>query len=163
MYSRAGSTPPISSTIRSERSRMSSKSPRERVKMPDNSGRRPVENSIASARSSSKEWKALPTVPWPSSPTLNEVTSRQVLVGLAAHDDARLAVAAEDHRRARDRVVVVGHRVAVGAGRRDHQDVPHLRVVDPRVADQDVARLAVHAGHGDDLLAPDAVGDVCLV
>ena len=42
----------------------------------------------------------------------------QVLVGLAPHDDPRVAVAAEDHRRARHAVVVVGQRVAVGAGRR---------------------------------------------
>src|SRR3954468_10730963 len=130
--------PPINSTTRSERSRMSSNSPRERVKTPDNSGRMPVENSIESARSSSSVWNALPTVPWPRSPTLNDVTSRQVLIGLAAHDNARLAVTAEDHRRARNRVVVVGHRVAVGTSRRDHQDVAHLRVVERNVADQDV-------------------------
>src|SRR3954469_6763968 len=104
---------------------MSSKSPRERVKTPDSSGRKPVENSIESARSSSSVWNALPTVPWPRSPTLNDVTSRQVLVGLAPHDHARIAVAAEDDRRARDRVVVVRHRVAVRAGRRNDEDVAH--------------------------------------
>src|SRR4051812_29502060 len=153
MYSRAGSTPPISSTIRSLRSRMSSKSPRERVKTPDSSGFIPVENSIESARSSSSEWNALPTVPWPSSPTLNEVTCGQVLVGLAAHDGARLAVAAEDHGRARDRVVVVGHRVPVRARRRNDQDVADLRIVQRDVADQDVARLAVHARDRHDLAA----------
>src|SRR3954447_11500761 len=122
---------------------MSSKSPRDRVKTPDNSGRIPVENSIESARSSSSVWNELPTVPWPRSPTLKVVTSRQVLVGLAAHDSAGLTVLTEDHGRPWDGVVVVRHRVAVGAGRRDHQDVADLRVVQRRVADQDVARLAV--------------------
>src|SRR3954451_4912590 len=149
--------PPINSTIRSERSRMSSKSPLERVKTPDNSGRMPVENSIESARSSSSVWNALPTVPWPRSPTLKLVTSSQVLVGLAAHDRARVAVAAEDHRRPRNRVVVVGHRVTVGARGRDHDDVAHLRIVERHVLDQDVARLAVHAGDRDDLVAAEPV------
>src|SRR3954453_14761745 len=134
--------PPINSTMRSLRSRMSSNSPRDRVKTPDSSGRMPVENSTESARSSSSVWNALPTVPWPSSPTLKVVTSRQVLVGLAAHHRARLPVATEDHGRARDGVVVVGHRVPIGAGRGDHEDVADLRVVELRVADQDVARLA---------------------
>src|SRR3954470_2654384 len=152
MYSRAGSTPPISSTTRSERSRMSSKSPRDRVKTPDNSGRRPVENSIESARSSSSVWNELPTVPWPRSPTLKVVTRSQVLVRLAADDGPRLAVLAEDHRRARDGVVVVGHRVAVSTGGRDHQDVAYLRIVERRVADQDVVGIAVHSCHGDALL-----------
>ena len=49
---------------------------------------------------------------------------------LAAHDHARVAVAAEDHRRARHAVVVVGHRVAVGAGRRRHDHVAGARVVE---------------------------------
>src|SRR3954465_14398104 len=124
---------------------MSSKSPRERVNTPDNSGRMPVENSIESARSSSSVWNALPTVPWPRSPTLKLVTGGQVLVGLAAHDGARVAIAAEDHRRSRNRVVVVGHRVAVGAGCGDDQDVADLGIVQRHVSDQDVARLAVHA------------------
>src|SRR6476620_3889160 len=136
MYSRAGSTPPISSTTRSLRSRMSLKSPRERVKTPDNSGRIPVENSIESARSSSRVWNALPAVPWPRSPTLNVVTGRQVLVGLAPHDRARIPVAAEDHRRPRDRVVVVRHRVAVGTGGRDDEDVADRRIVERHVLDQ---------------------------
>ena len=47
-----------------------------------------------------------------------DIAAHQVVVGLAAHDQARIAVLAEDHRRARHAVVVVGHRVAVGAGRR---------------------------------------------
>src|SRR3954469_5536719 len=131
--------PPISSTTRSERSRMSSKSPRERVKTPDSSGRMPVENSIESARSSSRLWNALPTVPWPRSPTLNVVTSSQVLVGLAAHDRAGLTVRAEDDRWPRDGVVVVGHRVAIGTGRGNDEDVAHLRIVQRHVLDQDVA------------------------
>src|SRR2546423_10852985 len=95
---------------------MSSKSPREVVRTPEISGRVPTDASIAGARSSSSSWKADPTVPRPSSPTL-KVTERQVLEGLPAHHLARLAAGAEDHGRARDAVVVVGHRVAVGAGR----------------------------------------------
>src|SRR2546421_546434 len=126
----------MSSTTRSLRSTMSSRSPRERVSTPDISGRVPTDPSIAGARSSSSSWKADPTVPWPSSPTLN-VTEREVLVGLAAHDLAGLAAGAEDHGRARYAVVVVGHRVAVGAGGRHHQHVARARVVEHHVADED--------------------------
>ncbi len=70
-YSRAGSIPPITSTIRSELSRISSKLPRERVSTPPRTGRRPLKRSISPARSSSSVAKAPPTVPWPSSPTVN--------------------------------------------------------------------------------------------
>ena len=69
-YSRAGSSPPISSTIMSDSARISSKSPRERVSTPLTCGRSPVIGTIASARSSSSAAKAPPTVPWPSRPTL---------------------------------------------------------------------------------------------
>ena len=51
------------------------------------------------------------------------VPVEEVVVGLAAHDDAGVAVRAEDDRRARLAVVVVGHRVAVAAGRRRDDDV----------------------------------------
>src|SRR5215207_5752967 len=142
--SRAGSTPPITSTIRSEAARISSKSPRERVSTPASSGRSPVTGTIASARSSSSRANADPTVPWPSSPTLN-VSGTQVLVGLAPHYAARVAARAEDHRRARHAVVVVGHRVSVGAGDRGHDDVAGPGVGQVRVLDQDVAGLAVLA------------------
>src|SRR3954447_880101 len=145
MYSRAGSTPPISSTIRSLPARISSKSPRERVSTPEISGRMPVAASIEGARSSSSSWKALPTVPWPSRPTLN-VTERQVVVCLAADDLASVAVAAEDHGRPGNAVVVVGHRVAVGTGGGDHQHIARMRVIEVHVAHQDVAGLAVLAG-----------------
>ena len=57
-YSRAGSMPPISSTIRSEPSSTSSKLPRERVRMPLISGRAPVMCAIASARSASSSANA---------------------------------------------------------------------------------------------------------
>ena len=63
--------------------------------------------------------KAEPTVPKPSSPTpkrsdMLDVPRQQVLVGLAAHDDAR---SPPDHhdRRPRHAVVGVRHREAVGA------------------------------------------------
>src|SRR3954466_1105494 len=134
MYSRAGSmptitskitsdTPRMSSAIRAERSRMSSNSPRDRVRTPLISGRCPVVASIAPARASRSPWNAAPTVPWPSSPTLNDVTEREVLVALAAHDGPRVPILAEDHGRPRDAVVVVGHRVAVSAGSGHHQQV----------------------------------------
>ena len=62
-YSRAGSMPPISSTIASEESRISSNDPRERVSTPAISGRRPAAAAIASARSASSAANADPTVP----------------------------------------------------------------------------------------------------
>src|SRR5215204_2824371 len=149
--------PPITSTTRSERSRMSSNSPRLRVRTPLISGRWPVVAAIASARASSSSWNAAPTVPWPSRPTLKDVTEREVLVALAAHDGPRVPVLAEDHGRPRDAVVVVGHRVAVGAGRRHHQQVAGLRVVQLDVALQHVARFAVLAGDRADRAAAEAV------
>src|SRR4051794_20473337 len=119
--------PPISSTIRSASARIASKSPRERVRTPVTSGLKPVMWAIASARSASSASNAAPTVPWPSSPTLY-VSGIQVLVGLAADDDPRIALRAEHDRRARDAVVVVGHGVDVGAGdgRRQHVAGPRL-------------------------------------
>src|SRR5919107_741535 len=105
----------MSSTTRSEPARISSKSPRERVSTPASSGRSPVTGTIASARSRSSVANAEPTVPWPSRPTLN-VSGTQILVALAADDDPRRPVAAEQHGRAADAVVVGGHRVAVGPG-----------------------------------------------
>src|SRR6478672_4237700 len=117
--------PPMTSTMRSDVARMSSKSPRERVSTPLTSGRIPVANSTWSARSRSSSTNAAPTVPWPSRPTL-KVSGKEVLVGLAPHDHPRLAVAAEDHRRAQDAVVVVGHREAVGARRGRDDDVADL-------------------------------------
>src|SRR5947208_13449076 len=107
---------------------MSSKLPRERVSTPEISGRAPVAASIAPARSSSSSWNAAPTVPWPSSPTLN-VTERQVVVGLAPDHLAGVAPRAEDHRRSRDAVVVVRHRVAVRAGGGDHEHVAGTGIV----------------------------------
>src|SRR5688500_15621154 len=147
MYSRAGSVPPITSTIRSLFSRISSKSPWLRVSTPAISGRSPVAASIESARPSRSSWNAPPTVPRPRSPTLKDVTRGQIVEGLAAHDDARVAVPAEDHRRAAQRVVVVRHRMAVRPGRGNHEHVAGLRIVEHDVAHEDVARLAVHPRH----------------
>src|SRR3954469_9332739 len=107
--------PPINSTIRSEPASSASKSPRERVSTPLICGRRPVMCSTASARSESSCSKAAPTVPCPSTPTLY-VSWMEALEGLAAHDQACAAVGAEDDGRPGDAVVVVGHRVHVGAG-----------------------------------------------
>src|SRR3954464_5390468 len=134
--------PPISSTTRSLPWRMPAKSPRERVSTPVSSGLRPVTAATASARSASSASNAAPTVPWPSSPTLN-VSGIEVLEGLAAHDLASAAARAEDDRRARHAVVVVGHGVYVGAGHRRHEDVAGARVVERGLADQHVAGLAV--------------------
>src|SRR5689334_18179334 len=139
--------PPISSTIRSELARISSKSPRERVSTPAICGLKPVMWAIASARSASSVSNAAPTVPWPSRPTLY-VSGIQVLVGLAADDEPRLAVGAEHDGRARDAVVVVGHRVHVGAGDGRGEHVTRPRVRERRLADQHVAGLAVLADDG---------------
>src|SRR6478735_114437 len=146
-YSRAGSMPPISSTTRSLLARISSKSPRLRVSTPLTSGVRPVTCAICPARSASSVSNAAPTVPWPRRPTLY-VSGMQVLEGLAAHDQARAAVGAEDDGRPRHAVVVVRHRVHVGAGDRGDERVSRPGVVEVGFADQDVARLAVLAHHG---------------
>src|SRR4051812_38615477 len=147
-YSSAGSVPPISSTMTSEEERICSKSPSERFRTPVRSGRRPVAAATASARSASSSANALPTVPRPSRPirTGSLIPCGQVLVGLAPDDDARVASAAEDHRRPRDGVVIVRHRVTVGPRRRRDEDVADGRRGEARVANEDVARLAVHAG-----------------
>src|SRR5690606_32050277 len=65
--------------------------------------------------------------------------------GLTADDDARVAVLAEDHRWAWGAVVVVGHRVSVGAGDRRDEDVADARVGERDVAYEQVAGLAVLA------------------
>src|SRR4051812_8725009 len=137
----------MTSTMRSERSRMSANSPRLRVSTPVSTGRRPVSAAISSARSSSSVANAPPTVPWPSRPTPNasDIAHREVVVGLAAHDEARVAVAHEHDRGARHAVVRVRHREAVGAGRGRDDHVAGPRVVQLRVVDEDVARLAVLA------------------
>src|SRR3954467_4081478 len=168
MYSRAGSMPPISSTTRWLRSTMSSKSPRLRVSTPTTSGRIPVVAWMESARCSISSCSAEPTVPRPSRPTQNGppgsgVTGREVVVGLAAYHDASVAARAEDHRRPRDAVVVVRHRVTVGPGGRRDQDVARARVVQQHVLDEDVARLAVLARDRAQRRAAEAIGDLGLV
>src|SRR5918992_5658034 len=162
MYSRAGSMPPISSTTRSLRPTRSSKSPSVRVSTPAISGRIPVACSIAGARSSSSSWNADPTVPRPSRPTLN-VTSRQVVEGLAADHHPGIAAGAEDDGWAGQRVVVARHGVAVRAGGGDHQHVTRAGVREHHVADQDVARLAVLPGDGAEGVAAEAIRHLRLV
>src|SRR5690242_12584951 len=137
--------PPISSTTRSLSWRISSKSPRERVSTPEISGRSPVVAATAPARSPSSASNAAPTVPWPSRPTLNDVSAMQLLVGLATDDGARRAVLAEDHRRPRLSVVGVRHRVAVRAGGGRDEHVAGPRVREAGVAHEHVAGLAVLA------------------
>src|SRR5829696_5917497 len=162
-YWRAGSRPPISSTMRSEASRISRKSPRERVSTPEISGRSPVTRSTSPARSTTRPANAAPTVPWPSRPTLKEVTGQQVVVALAPHDGAPPPTGGEDDGRARDPVVVVGHRVAVGARARDGDEVAGPRVVEGDVSDDHVARLAVLADQATGRVAAEAPDHLGLV
>src|SRR5258706_15308716 len=139
----------MTSTIRSEPARISSKSPRLRVSTPLISGRIPVSACTWDARSASNWANAPPTVPCPSRPMRNgsaDIAGEQVLVGLAAHHDARAAVAHEHDRRARDAVVGVVHRETVRAGRRRDDDVAGPRVGQLDVISDDVAGLAVLAG-----------------
>src|SRR5215217_8830854 len=127
----------MTSTTRSASRRTSSKSPRLRVRTPVIRGRRPVMASTCPARCARSWAKADPTVPWPRRPTRNapapasaaigDVAGEEVVVGLAAHDDAGVAVLDEDDGRAAGAVVVVGHREPVGAGRRRHDDVAYPR------------------------------------
>src|SRR4051795_11025622 len=126
--------PPMSSTSMSLPARISSKSPRERVSTPLISGRKPVMWAIASARCARSVSNAAPTVPCPSRPTLY-VSGIQVLVGLAADDEPRVALRAEHDGGARDAVVVVGHGVHVGARDRGGEHVARLGVGQRRLAD----------------------------
>ena len=131
---RAGSIPPISSTIRSEPASSSAKlGPLERRITPETTGVSPVIRSTRGVCSDSSVTNEPPTVPAPEHPdpeltwfraalpvprhggrgrrrlSGSDIPSGQVLVGLAAHDDARVTARGEDHRRARHAVVVVGH------------------------------------------------------
>ena len=147
-----GSRPPMTSTIRSERSRMSSNSPRLRVSTPLSSGRRPViarDLVGALARAAARR---------PSRPCRGRAgrcgsgagrqTSRadEVVEVSRRTTSARVAVARRRRPAARgDAVVGVGHRVAVGAGGRRDDHVARARVGEVDVAHDDVARLAVLA------------------
>src|SRR4051794_21506425 len=159
----------MSYTFWSLRSMFWSKSPRWRVRTPEISGRRPTCAEMASARSASSSAKAEPTVPWPSSPTLkvSATTSRvplgQIVVGFAPNDDAGVAAGAEDHRRAREGVVVVGHGVAGGAGRGSDQHVAGSGPIETGLAHEDVTGLAMHSGDGARIGAAEPVGDLRLV
>src|SRR5919199_3256757 len=163
----------MSSTTRSERARMSSKSPRLRVSTPVSCGRRPVTAATSSARSASSAANAEPTGPWPSRPTRNgvaavargagpppasDIAGGEVGVRLAAHGEPGVAVADEHDGGARDAVVGVGHRVPVGAGGRGDDHVARARVVELDVADDDVARLAVLADQVAARAAAEAPG-----
>src|SRR3954471_17349004 len=155
----------MTSTTRSERSRMSSKAPRLRVSTPLSSGRRPVTAATSSARSASSAANADPTVPCPRSPTRkgSDIAHGHVVVGLAAHHEARVAARDEDDRRARDAVVRVRHRVPVRAGRRRDDHVARARVVEVGVVDEDVAGLAVLADEVAARAAARAPDDLRLV
>src|SRR6516164_7221663 len=192
-YSRAGSMPPISSTSRSASARISSKLPRLRVRTPLITGRTPLKRSISAARSCRRSKNADPTVPKPSRPTLKrspepapaarglaaggelvaevlacdfaseDIAGGQVLEALTPHHNASVAVAAEDHRRPGQPVVVAGHRIPVGAGRRRHDHIARPGVVEQRFAHDHVARLAVLADQNVLAGAAEAVGHVRLI
>src|SRR3954468_17656300 len=74
--------------------------------------------------------------------------TEQVLDGLAAADQACLAVRDEDRSGAGDRVVVRAHPERVGAGCRHGEQVAAARLGQRDAVDQDVARFAVLAAHG---------------
>src|SRR3954469_2665860 len=139
--------PPSTSTMRSLSPRMPSKSPCERVRTPVIRGFWPVACSTCAARPGSSSANAPPTVPWPRSPMRkSDIAREQVVVGLAAHNGAGVAARAEDDGRPRHAVVVVRHRVGVGAGGGRDEEVAGARVLEVRLPDEDVAGLAVLAG-----------------
>src|SRR3954468_5721290 len=78
-----------------------------------------------------------------------QVAGEQVRPGLAADHRPRCAIGDEDHRDAAVSVVVVGHREAVGAGRRHGEQVADARRVQLHAVDEHVAALAVAPDHGD--------------
>src|SRR5690606_10953004 len=130
----------------------------------------PCRAAISVDRSLTSDTRAAPTLPQPSSPMRTgpelmgpngtgplphpstpfptaaglQVEAEEVLVGLAADDEAGVAVVDEHDRRAEDLVVVRAHRVAVGAGDRGGEQVADGEVVgDVALAHQHVARLTV--------------------
>src|SRR6202035_835554 len=153
--SRAGSMPPINSTTTSASARISSKLPRVRVSTPPITGRRPLKRSISPALSSSSSANAEPTVPKPSRPTLkgsDGIARGQVLEALAPHHNARVTLLAEDHGRPGQAVVVAGHGIPVGPGRRRDDHVAGPGILERGLGDDHVAGLAVltreHAAGG---------------
>src|SRR3954453_1915140 len=140
--------PPIASTIRSPPPGIASKSPCERVRPPVIRGLWPVACSTCAARPGSSSANAPPTVPWPRGPMRkSDIAREQVVVGLAACDGAGVAARAEDDGRPRHAVVVVRHRVGVGAGGGRDEQVAGLRVVEVGLPHEHVAGLAVLAGY----------------
>src|SRR6185436_19147273 len=74
----------------------------------------------------------------------------------------RVAVAGEHHRNPPGAVVLVGHRVAVGAGDRHRQQIADHRLAQRDTVDQDVTRFAVPPDHTDRLTSADPVDDAGL-
>src|SRR5207253_10169908 len=70
----------------------------------------------------------------------------QVLIPLTPYDLTGLAAAAEDDRWPRDTVVVVGERIAIGAGRRRDENVAGSGLGQGDVTNEHVAGLTVLAG-----------------
>src|SRR3954471_22958221 len=139
--------PPMTSMTRSASARTPSKSPRERVRTPVIRGRIPVACSTWSARAGRSSANAPPTVPWPSRPIRkSDIAPQRVGVGPAPHDGAGVAARAEDPGRPRHAVVVVRHRVGVGAGGGRDDVVAGGRIREGHLPHEDVAELAVLAG-----------------
>src|SRR5207237_328067 len=83
-----------------------------------------------------------------------DVEAEEVVLALTSYDEAGIAVAAEHDGGTSDLVVVAAHRVAVCAGDRGGEHVAHHEISrDGCVAHEQVARLAVLADDGDDLVA----------
>src|SRR5438128_4645644 len=88
--------------------------------------------------------------------------SEKILEGLPADDGVCVPISHQDDGRAWLAVVVRRHRVPVGPGGRDRQEVAALHGGrQHHVPDQDVARFAVHAGDGHQpaRLVPGLVGE----
>src|ERR1019366_758191 len=96
-------------------------------------------------------------------PFLDDIARSQVLEALAPDHHTRIAVSAEDHRRAWNAVVVARHRMAVGAGGGGHDHIARPGILERGLAHDHIAGLAVlsreHAARG----AAEAIGDLRLV
>ena len=77
-----------------------------------------------------------------------DVMGQHVVQGLPVHQHARAAVAGEHHRRARQAVVVAGHRVAVGAGGGHGQQVATDVDLPDDLGDGDLLAVAATGAYG---------------
>src|ERR1700686_4985100 len=89
-----------------------------------------------------------------------DIAISEIVEALAPHDDARVAARTEDDGRPGHAVVVVGHRVTVGAGDGGDDHVTGLGIVEQSRAADDVAGLAVLAGKHAGRLAAEAIDEL---